>query len=94
MRCLSRIQYLISADFVRYLSRIQYDIVLDFMRYFTIAHSYRFYEIWLYLGFLPFLSLCLFVFLSGHRSDQMSEGSQISKVTICVEIPKWQSLSD
>ena len=30
-------------------------------------------------------------FFSAHQSDQMSEGSQVSKVTLCVEILKWQS---
>ena len=30
------------------------------------------------------------IFLSQHHSDQMSEGSQVSKVTLCVQIPKWQ----
>ena len=43
---------------------------------------------------LVFLSSCLFVFLSGHHSDQMSEGSQVSKVTICVNILKWQWVID
>ena len=48
-----------------------------------------------------FLSLCLFVFLvflshcisvsqSRHHSDQMSEVSQVSKITLCVQILKWQ----
>ena len=36
----------------------------------------------------------LFVFLSGHHFDQMSEGSQVSKVALCVEILKWQWVSD
>jgi len=40
-----------------------------------------------------FLSFCLFVFLSRHHSDQMSEGSEVSKVTLCVEILKWQSVT-
>ena len=35
-----------------------------------------------------FFCLCLFVFLSGHHSDQMSGGSWVSKVIICVEISK------
>ena len=30
-------------------------------------------------------------FCSAHHCDQMSEESQVSKVTICVEILKWQS---
>ena len=32
------------------------------------------------------LSFCLFVFLSGHHCDQMSEGSRVSKVTLCVKM--------
>ena len=40
------------------------------------------------------VSLCLFVFLSRHHSDQMSEGFQTFKVTLCVKILKWQSVSD
>ena len=41
-----------------------------------------------------FLSFYLFVFLFRHHSDQMSEGSEVSKVTLCVETLKWQSLSE
>ena len=45
-----------------------------------------------------FLSFCFSVFLSRHHSDQMSEGSQVSKVSLCVKILKWhlptQSVSD
>ena len=40
-----------------------------------------------------FLSFCLFVFfvfLSGNHADQMSEGSEVSKVTLCVKILKWR----
>ena len=33
------------------------------------------------------------VFFSPHYSDQMSEGSQVSKVTLCVKILKWQWLT-
>ena len=40
--------------------------------------------------FLPFY---LFVFLFRNYSDQMSEGSWVSKVTLCVKILKWQSLT-
>ena len=29
------------------------------------------------------------LFFSTHHSDQMSDGSQVSKVTICVQILKW-----
>ena len=42
---------------------------------------------------LRLLSFCLFVFLSWQHSDQMSEGSQVSKVTLCVKIQKWYSAS-
>ena len=38
--------------------------------------------------FFVLLSFCFFVFLSGHHSDQMSEGSQVSKVNLCVQILK------
>ena len=31
------------------------------------------------------------LFFSPHHPDQMSEGSQVSKVTLCVKILKWQS---
>ena len=46
-----------------------------------------------------FLSKCLNVFstcfyFSAHHSDQMSEGSQVSKVTICVKILKWRLLTE
>ena len=34
----------------------------------------------------------LFVFLSFRHSNQMSGGSQISNVTLCVEVLKWQWL--
>ena len=33
------------------------------------------------------------VFLSWNHSDQMSKGSQVTKVTICVQILTWQSVS-
>ena len=41
-----------------------------------------------------FLSFCLFVFLSWINSDQMSRGSQVSKVTICVKFLKWRSVTE
>ena len=34
------------------------------------------------------LSFYLCVFLSGHHSDRISEGSQVSNVTLCVQILK------
>ena len=43
-----------------------------------------------YLSFLSFSLFVLFAFLSGHHADQMSEGSEVSKVTLCVEILKWR----
>ena len=43
--------------------------------------------------FLSFCLFCLFVFLSGHYSDQMTEGSQVLKVTLCVKILTWRSLT-
>ena len=41
-----------------------------------------------------FLSFCLYVFLSRHHSDEMSEGLEVSKVTICVKILKWHPVID
>ena len=46
----------------------------------------------LFLVFM-LLSFCIFVFLSRHHSDQMSEGFQMSEATLCVQILKWQSVS-
>ena len=40
------------------------------------------------------LSLFLFVILSVHHAVQMSEGSEVSKVSLCVNILKWQSVTD
>ena len=48
-------------------------------------------------GLFVFLSFCLlvyFVSLSGHHSDHMAEESEVSKVTLYVEILKWRSPSD
>ena len=41
-----------------------------------------------YLSFLSFSLFVLFAFLSGHHADQMSEWSEVSKVTLCVKILK------
>ena len=43
---------------------------------------------------LLFLSFCLLLFLSKHYSDQLSKGPQVSKVTLCVQILKWRSVSE
>ena len=51
--------------------------------------SFCFFD-FLYFCIFVFLSLCLSVILSRHHSDEMSDGSQVSKVTLCVEILKWQ----
>ena len=40
------------------------------------------------LTFVFSFFLFFFVFLSRHNSDQMSEGSQVSKVAVCVQILK------
>ena len=47
-----------------------------------------------FLGFcnFDFLAFLLFVFLPSHHCDQMSEGSQVSNVTLCAEILKWHSM--
>ena len=52
--------------------------------------------------FVLFLSFCLcvvktffvFVFFPGHHGDQMSEGPQFWKVTLCVEILKLWKAAD
>ena len=44
--------------------------------------------------FWYFFSFCLSVFLSRLHPNQMSEGSHVSKDTLCVEILKCQSVSD
>ena len=53
------------------------------------------FRLFVFLSFclFDFLSFCLFVFLSRHQADQMSERSQVSKVTLCVKIQKWQWLT-
>ena len=49
--------------------------------------------LFVHLSFCLF-SFCLFlVFLSRHHSDQMSEGSPVSKVTPCVKILKWHPVT-
>ena len=40
------------------------------------------------------LKFSCFSHFSRHHSDQMSEGSQVSKVTICIQIQKWQWVSE
>ena len=39
------------------------------------------------------IKLSFWVFLSRDHSDQMSEESQVSKITICVHVLKWRSVS-
>ena len=41
-----------------------------------------------------FLSFCLSVFLSRHHSDKMTEGSQVSKFTLCVKFQNRQWVSE
>ena len=41
-----------------------------------------------------FVSFCLFAsFFSRHFADQMSEGPEVSKVTLCVKILKWHPVT-
>ena len=49
--------------------------------------------IFVFLSFCPFDFFLSFVFLSTHHSHQMSEGSQVAKATLCVQILKLQSES-
>ena len=43
---------------------------------------------------LFFVFLCFFLSFFVFLPDQMCEGSQVSKVTTCVKILKWRSLTD
>ena len=64
---------------------------------------FLFFQLFVISSFCPFSSFCLFVFLvllvffpffvllSRHHSDQMSDGSQLSKVTLCVQIVSGSS---
>ena len=62
-------------------------VVFLYFCLFVFLTSYNF-------AFLSFLYFFLFVFLSRHHADQMSEGSEVSKVTLCVVIINWHSLTD
>ena len=79
----------------------------QFIAWFRIMNDiYTFLSFWSSSFFilLPFCFVCLFcivvffvslpfVFLSWNLSDQMSEGSEVSNVTLCVKILKWQWVS-
>ena len=54
----------------------------------------QYWTLFLILVFFVFFCLFVFfVFLSTHHSDQMCEGSEVSKVTLYVKILKWHSPS-
>ena len=59
----------------------------------TILDSLLGLFVFLFFGLFVSVTCFLFFFLSGDHSDQMSERSQVSKVNICNEILKWQSLT-
>ena len=61
-----------------------------FLPFFFVFLSFLF----LCFLFLFILSFCLFALLSRHHVDQMSEGSEVSKVALCVKILKWRLLTD
>ena len=95
----------ISHDIMRYPIKMKYLIVLDIVRYLIkIKISDMRYSINVCLSaclfdrlsacLFVFLSFCLYVFLSRHHSDEMSEGLEVSKVTICVKILKWHPVID
>ena len=65
-------------------------VFLSFCLFFFLSFCLFVFLSFCLFVFLPF---CLFVFLSWHHSDQMSEGSQVLKVTLCVKILKWQSMT-
>ena len=52
------------------------------------------FVLFVFLSFCLFCLLVFFVFSSRHHSDQMSEGSQVWEVTLCVETQKWQSVTE
>ena len=64
--------------------------------YFVFLWSFCLFVFLSFCGLFVFLFFCLFVFLSWHHSDQMSEGSQVSKVTLCDQILnlKWHPVTD
>ena len=80
------------ADFVR-CHFLSFFCIFVFL-YFCIFVFLSFY-LSVFLSFCLFvlLSFCLFVFLSRHHSDQMPEGSEVSKVALCAKILKWHSLT-
>ena len=65
-------------------SRLEFLIRMEGLSLFV------FLSFWLFV----FLAFGLFVFFCLSVSDQMSEGYQSFKVTLCVKILKWQSVSD
>ena len=67
-------------------SRLEFLIRMEGLSLFV------FLSFWLF-GFLSFWLLG-FLFFCLSVSDQMSEGYQSFKVTLCVKILKWQSVSD
>ena len=87
-------------DWYENIARVQnYPVVAKLNSLFGLSFVFLlfclFFYIQVFLSFclFVFLSFCLFVFLSRHHSDQMSQWSQVSKVTLCVKILKWHSLS-
>ena len=62
----------------------------NFFVFFFVFWSFCLFVFFLFVSlyFCLFSFFCIFI---RHHSDQMSEASQVSKVTLCVEILKWHS---
>ena len=67
-----------------------------FLSFWRVFSAFLCFYIFVFLLFCLFVCLYffLFVFLSRHRADEMSEDSKVMKVTPCVKILKWQSVSE
>ena len=63
----------------------------------TILNLFCLFSLYVYASMHLFITLsflsCLSL-LSWHRSDQMYQGSQVSKVNLCVKILKWHWLTE
>ena len=59
--------------------------LFDILSFHVLSFCHFSFCIFVFLWFCLFLSFCFFAFLSFYHSDQMSGGSQVSKVTLCVQ---------
>ena len=75
------------------ISNTLFGLCLSFWPFsFCIFVFLSFFVFFVFLSFclFVFLSFCLFVFLSYITLIKCLKGSQVSKVTLCVKILKWQ----